>query len=94
MLTPILTLMVLPFEVAVLEGISKVDALLLLHRGCGVLQHPGGRVVAWADVTSAQLPEVGDQVAGAFSQGPAVQGAPPSLQQQQLIKRLQSSGSS
>jgi len=38
-----------PFQLAVQELLSKADVLLLFNRGCGVLQHPCGRVVARRD---------------------------------------------
>jgi len=38
-----------PFQLAVQELLRKADVLLLFNRGCGILQHPGGRVVARGD---------------------------------------------
>ncbi len=44
-----LFLHVSPFQLAVQELLRKADVLLLFNRGCGVLQHPRGRVVARGD---------------------------------------------
>ena len=81
--------MATPLEVTILESLSKVDVLLLLHGGCGVLQHPGGRVVASTDLIRPKLLEIVNQIFGALPKWPTVQGASTTLQQQQIIKRLQ-----
>ena len=76
-------------EVTILEGLGKVGVFLLLHGGCGVLQHPGCRVVARTHLICSQPLEVVNQVFGALPKWPTVQGTSTTLEQQQVIKRLQ-----
>lgn len=77
------------FECTILERVCKADVLLLLHRSCCVLQHPGGRVVPRLQLIDPQVFEILNQVGGPLPKRPTVQGAAPPLQQKQLIKGLQ-----